>query len=92
MAWAEELGMLPVQTRVSVLQERLKSRPTSTANFADGLTPREVEVLRLIAQGMTNHQIADELIISPNTVLHHVSNILGKTGSPNRAGVATYAA
>jgi DNA-binding NarL/FixJ family response regulator len=55
------------------------------------LSPREVEVLRLITAGKSNQQIADELVISLNTVRRHVSNIFGKTGAANRAGAAMYA-
>jgi DNA-binding NarL/FixJ family response regulator len=57
----------------------------------DGLSPREVEVLRLIAAGRTNQEIADRLVISLNTVARHVSNIFAKTGVANRAEAATYA-
>ncbi|HEV8165348.1 MAG TPA: helix-turn-helix transcriptional regulator, partial [Actinomycetota bacterium] len=53
-----------------------------------GLTVREVEVLRLIAAGHSNWAIAEALFISPNTVLHHVSNIFTKTGVANRAEAA----
>jgi pimeloyl-ACP methyl ester carboxylesterase/DNA-binding CsgD family transcriptional regulator len=56
-----------------------------------GLTRREVEVLRLVAAGRSNRQIAQELVISVNTVDRHVSNILAKTGAANRAEAATYA-
>ena len=55
------------------------------------LSPRELEVLRLIAAGKSNQQIADELVISPNTVGRHVSNIFNKLGFANRAEAATYA-
>ena len=57
----------------------------------DGLTPREVEVLRLIAIGRSNQEIATELVISFNTVTNHVKNILGKTGCSNRTEAAAYA-
>ncbi len=57
----------------------------------DGLTPREVEVLRLIANGRSNREIASELVISFNTVTNHVKNILGKTGCANRTEAAAYA-
>ena len=57
----------------------------------DSLTAREVEVLRLLAAGKTNRQIAEALTISRNTVLHHVSNIYGKAGVTNRTEAATYA-
>jgi pimeloyl-ACP methyl ester carboxylesterase/DNA-binding CsgD family transcriptional regulator len=55
------------------------------------LTAREVEVLRLIAAGRSNQEIADELVISLNTVSNHVKNILGKTDSANRTEAASYA-
>jgi DNA-binding NarL/FixJ family response regulator len=57
----------------------------------DGLSTREVEVLRLIAAGKSNPQIAEELVISLNTVQRHVSNILAKTGLSNRTEAASYA-
>jgi NarL family two-component system response regulator LiaR len=50
-----------------------------------------VEVLRLLAQGKGNQQIADELVISLNTVRRHVSNILDKTGLSNRTEAGVYA-
>jgi pimeloyl-ACP methyl ester carboxylesterase/DNA-binding CsgD family transcriptional regulator len=56
-----------------------------------GLSQREVEVLRLLAWGRSNQQIADELVISVNTVIRHVSNVFGKTGVANRAQAAIYA-
>lgn len=52
------------------------------------LTAREVEVLQLIAAGMTNQQIADELVISLHTAIRHVANILEKTGAANRTAAA----
>jgi DNA-binding CsgD family transcriptional regulator/pimeloyl-ACP methyl ester carboxylesterase len=55
------------------------------------LSSREVEVLRLVAAGRSNQQIADELVISLNTVRRHVSNIFDKTGAANRADAVSYA-
>jgi non-specific serine/threonine protein kinase len=55
------------------------------------LTPREVEVLRLLAQGATDRAIAADLSISVKTVHKHVASILGKTGSPNRTAAAAFA-
>src|SRR5262245_43271607 len=55
------------------------------------LTERELDVLRLIANGMTNSQIADKLVISENTVKGHVSNILSKLHLADRTQVAVYA-
>jgi pimeloyl-ACP methyl ester carboxylesterase/class 3 adenylate cyclase len=59
--------------------------------YPGGLTKREVEVLRLIATGRSNQEIADELVISLNTVFRHVSNIFNKIGVANRAEAAAYA-
>ena len=56
-----------------------------------GLTPREVEVLRLLARGAGDRAIAAELSISPKTVGVHVSSILAKTGCANRTAAAAFA-
>jgi DNA-binding CsgD family transcriptional regulator/pimeloyl-ACP methyl ester carboxylesterase len=58
---------------------------------ADGLSDREVEVLRLIAKGKSNAEIAQQLTISRHTVIRHVSHILAKTGAANRTEAAGYA-
>ena len=55
------------------------------------LSQREIEVLRLLATGKSNAQIADELVISLNTVRRHVSNIFDKTGVTNRSEATSYA-
>ncbi len=57
----------------------------------DGLTAREIEVLRLIAKGLTNQQIADELIISIKTVQAHRSNIMEKLDLHDRVELTRYA-
>ncbi len=56
-----------------------------------GLSPRELEVLALIAQGRTNAQIASELFISPKTAGVHVTHILNKLGVSNRVEAAMIA-
>ena len=56
------------------------------------LTRREVEVVRLMAAGLTNADIAERLVVSEHTVHRHVSNILGKLGVPSRAAAASLAA
>lgn len=55
------------------------------------LSKRETEIVRLLAAGKTNAQIADDLVISPATVAKHVTSILSKTGSANRAQAAVFA-
>lgn len=55
------------------------------------LSTREAEVLRLMAEGRSNAQIAEALVISPNTVGRHVSNIFDKIGAANRTEAAAYA-
>lgn len=66
-------------------------RPSSPAQTPDPLTGREVEVLRLVAQGLTNQQIADKLSIAEVTVRTHVSHILDKLHLANRVQATLYA-
>ena len=57
-----------------------------------GVTPREREVLRLLAEGLTNRQIASRLVVSEHTVHRHVTNILRKLDVPSRTAAAALAA
>lgn len=67
------------------------SRQTDRPLISDPLTEREVEVLRLLARGLSNRQIADELVISEATVRTHVGNILSKLHLASRTQAALYA-
>jgi NarL family two-component system response regulator LiaR len=67
------------------------SHPPKNANEQDGLTRREVEVLQLVAQGLSNQDIAETLVISEATVRTHMSNILGKLHLASRTQAALYA-
>ncbi len=91
LALSTELGMNPAIERVTDLKEKASIQLKKPAAFPDGLTQREVEVLRLVVEGKSNPQIADELFISPKTVGHHVSSILNKTNASNRAEATAYA-
>jgi DNA-binding CsgD family transcriptional regulator/pimeloyl-ACP methyl ester carboxylesterase len=67
------------------------SPPMATNPNVEKLSARELEVLRLLCAGRTNREIADALTISLNTVRHHVTSILEKTGSTNRTEAAAFA-
>ncbi len=69
----------------------LRHLASGGAGEATALTPREDEVLRLVAEGRTNHDIATALEISDATVKFHMSNILGKLHLENRAQVVAFA-
>jgi len=80
-----QLGAVPDLTRVDALTRK---HPVGDAS---GLSPREVEVLRLVAAGKTNHAIAAELFLSEKTVHRHLSNIFTKLGVGSRTAAAAYA-
>jgi DNA-binding CsgD family transcriptional regulator/tetratricopeptide (TPR) repeat protein len=65
-------------------------RPASRAN-ASGLTAREVDVLRLLADGLSNADVAERLFLSEKTVGHHVSSVLRKLGEPTRSRAVAHA-
>jgi DNA-binding NarL/FixJ family response regulator len=65
--------------------------PRTPRAFPDGLSPREVEILRLVAGGLSNRQIGERLSISEHTAANHLRSILRKTGCGNRTQAAAYA-
>src|SRR5512139_2971522 len=67
------------------------NQPPSLPPTTDPLTEREVDVLRLVAQGLSNDDIADKLVVSERTVRTHVSHILDKLHLANRTQMALYA-
>jgi DNA-binding CsgD family transcriptional regulator len=81
----ERLGAAPDLARVEELTG------TAARDTAGGLTPRGVEVLRLVATGKTNRAIAAELFLSEKTVARHVSNIFTKLGVSSRSAATAYA-
>jgi DNA-binding CsgD family transcriptional regulator len=78
-----ELGAAPAAAEVSRLMQ-----PAATPG---GLTAREVEVLRLVASGRSNTEIATELFLSEKTVARHLSNIFGKIDVSSRTAAAAFA-
>jgi DNA-binding NarL/FixJ family response regulator len=78
--WFDRLGARPDAERV-----------TAPARPAGGLTPREREVLRLLATGTTNRSVAGALYLSEKTVARHLTNIYSKLGVASRAAATAYA-
>ncbi len=81
------LGMSLLQQKAATILEALTRRP----DLPDRLTRREAEVLRLVAAGKTNQEIAGELFIAERTAANHVSNIFAKIGCGNRVEATVYA-
>ncbi len=86
-------AIIPPGMAATLLAEftRLSQEPQPVTGSAPLLTDREVEVLRLVARGMANREIADQLVISENTVKNHVRNILEKLHLHSRVEAAVYA-
>jgi predicted ATPase/DNA-binding CsgD family transcriptional regulator len=100
--WAEGLAMTADAAVAAALAAREGAardvgRPTARAAVPElsplaGLTPRESEIVTLVAGGRSNKGIADDLVISPATAARHVANILAKLGFTSRAQIAAWAA
>ncbi len=88
-----ELGADPWCRRIeATLRQWGERAPTRLPGpGAGGLSQRELEVLALVANGLTNHQIAQQLVISDHTAIRHVANLMAKLGAPNRAAAVTIA-
>jgi DNA-binding NarL/FixJ family response regulator len=80
-----------VQAALLKAAQQGAARPAAPTVPPDGLTDREVEVLALIASGLSNHEIAERLFVAETTVKTHVNRIFAKTGSRDRAQAAVYA-
>ena len=89
---AADLGAAPLVRRIDRTARRIGVPLGATRRSSDGtLTSREREVLALVAEGRTNPQIAEELVMSPKTVSVHVSHLIAKLGVANRTEAASYA-
>jgi DNA-binding NarL/FixJ family response regulator len=95
-AWAagQTLTLEQVQTEAEAALQAADSMATETPASPAvrfGLTPREIEVLRLLVDGRADRQIAEDLSISPNTVMRHVQHILAKLDVDSRTAAAMQA-
>ena len=88
---AERLGSLPLHARAEELARAARGRGLEDEPWRP-LTVREFEVARLIAEGLTNGEIAERLDIAPKTASSHVEHILGKLGVTRRAEIAAWTA
>ncbi len=95
LAFAEAagLGMALLAERAATLREGTRRLPGASEAMPrpDGLSPREVDVLRLIALGRTTREIADDLVVAVPTVERHITNLYGKIGARGRAEATAYA-
>jgi DNA-binding NarL/FixJ family response regulator len=99
-AWAEGRTMTPEQALAARKPQALPEEITpmapitpaaSAPSYPAGLTAREVEVLRLVAEGLSNAQIAERLVISPYTVNAHMRSIYNKLEVNSRIAVVQFA-
>ena len=90
IAIAEVLGAAPLHA-AAALHSASEGKPEGTAGFPAGLTQREVEVLQLVAEGLTDGAVAQQLFISPRTVSQHLRSIYGKLEVSSRAAATRFA-
>jgi predicted ATPase/DNA-binding CsgD family transcriptional regulator len=92
-AWAQGRAMTPQQALAAQGQKPIPTPTTKVTppTYPAGLTAREVEVLRLLASGLTDLQIAEKLVLSPRTVHAHISSIYNKLGVTSRSTATRYA-
>ncbi len=92
-AWSQGRAMTPQQALEARGHKPLSSSPVTdpSPTYPAGLTVREVEVLRLLASGLTDQQIAEKLVLSPRTVHAHISSIYNKLDVSSRSAATRYA-
>jgi ATP/maltotriose-dependent transcriptional regulator MalT len=100
-AWAEGRSLTPEQVLVTPApasataqvapRSLVSAPPNKPATSPSGLTARELEILRLLALGWTDAQIAEQLVISPRTVNRHTTSLYSKLGVSSRAAATRYA-
>ncbi len=93
-SWAQGRSMTPERALAAQGQKPIPRSTTTVSpppTYPAGLTAREVEVLRLLADGLTDLQIAEKLVLSPRTVHAHISSIYSKLGVTSRSAATRYA-
>ncbi|HUG14112.1 MAG TPA: AAA family ATPase [Thermomicrobiales bacterium] len=85
----ERLGAKPALERIAAIEAALADDGLGSRH--EVISPREMEVLRLLVEGRSNQEIGDALFISPHTVARHVASIMNKLGAESRTAAATYA-
>ncbi len=90
-AICEPLEAKPTLERVGDMRQQIRQTPKKTPTYPAGLSQREVEVLRLVAEGLTDAEIAERLFISRRTVTSHMTSIFNKLGVNARAAAAVWA-
>ncbi len=91
MLWAEGCKLSPLEALNASDTLPLQATTSKRANYPAGLTRREVDVLRLVAQGFTDAQVAEQLVISTRTVTTHLTSIYNKLNVNSRAAATNFA-
>jgi DNA-binding NarL/FixJ family response regulator len=88
---AARSGRFDPECTRAVIEAAGQQAAHSRSAWPEGLSEREVDVLRLVARGLSNRQVATALFISPRTAEHHVQHIYAKIGASTRAAAAMFA-
>ena len=88
---AQKLGMKLLEGKITQSMAQFEETGGEKPAYPDGLTEREVEVIRLVVKGFTNKDIGKLLHISGKTVATHLAHVFEKTGYANRAEASAYA-
>ena len=91
LAISTELDMRPLMERVTARLKSLGAEPARAMKYPSNMTERQWEVLQLLAQGKTNREIAQALVLSQRTVQRHIADIYDKIGARNRSEATAFA-